>query len=92
VALVSFTVGAVICGAAEDMAVLLLGRCIQGVGAGGITTLTEIIVTDLVPLRDRGKWFSIIGAAVAVGTSAGPVIGGSLAEKVSWVSNVVRSR
>jgi MFS family permease len=68
--------------------VLLVGRCIQGTGAGGITTLTEIIVTDLVPLRSRGKWFSFIGAAVAIGTSVGPVIGGSLAENVSWVCNI----
>ncbi|KAL5321758.1 hypothetical protein ACEPPN_009721 [Leptodophora sp. 'Broadleaf-Isolate-01'] len=83
-ALIFFTAGAIICGLAQDVTILLLGRCIQGIGAGGITTLTEIIVTDLVPLRSRGKWFSFIGAAVAIGTSVGPVVGGSLAEKVSW--------
>lgn len=87
-ALVFFTTGAIICGIAQHETILLLGRCIQGIGAGGITTLTEIIVTDLVPLRSRGKWFSFIGAAVAIGTSVGPVVGGSLAEKVSWVCNI----
>lgn len=84
-ALILFTAGAIICSLAQHETVMLLGRCIQGTGAGGITTLTELIVTDLVPLRSRGKWFSFIGAAVAIGTSIGPVVGGSLAEKTSWV-------
>lgn len=46
--------------------------------------MTEIIVTDLIPLCHRGKWFGIISMAIAVGSSIGPVVGGGLAENVSW--------
>ena len=84
-ALVFFTTGTIIAAVADNFTVLLVGRTVQGIGAGGFTTMTEIIVTDLVPLRRRGKWFGIISMAVAVGSGIGPVIGGSLAQKVSWV-------
>jgi MFS family permease len=36
---------------------MLVGRSLQGIGAGGMISLTEVIITDMVPLRERGKWF-----------------------------------
>ena len=50
---------------------MLVGRAIQGVGGGGIIVLSEIIVTDLVPLKFRGNWFAVIGATWALGTVSG---------------------
>ena len=88
-AIVFFTTGSIVSAVANDFAVLLVGRTVQGIGAAGFTTVTEIIVTDLVPLRHRGLWFGIISMSVAVGSSVGPVIGGSLSENVSWVRCVV---
>ncbi|KAI9814205.1 MAG: hypothetical protein M1827_003371 [Pycnora praestabilis] len=79
-----FTVGAVVCGLARDFAIMLVGRSIQGVGSGGIVALTYIIVTDLVALRERGKWFGLISMTWAVGTITGPVLGGVFAVKLSW--------
>ncbi len=58
-------------------------------GGGGISVLTEIIVTDLVLLRVRGVWYGFIGGAVAIGTSIGPVIGGALVDNASWVRNTL---
>jgi MFS family permease len=43
----------------DSMTLLLAGRAIQGVGGGGILVLSEIVVTDLVPLRFRGNFFSM---------------------------------
>jgi MFS family permease len=57
VALTFFAVGAIIAGAAKNFTTMLVGRSLQGIGAGGIISLTEIIITDMVPLRERGKWF-----------------------------------
>jgi len=72
---VLFGIGAIICGAAKDFTTMLCGRSIQGVGCGGIIALTEILVTDLVPLRQRGKWFALINVIWAIGSVSGPIVG-----------------
>ncbi|CAF9931189.1 MAG: hypothetical protein HETSPECPRED_007822 [Heterodermia speciosa] len=84
VALLLFLVGAIIAAVANGFAVLLVGRSLQGVGGGGLIALTEIVVTDLVPLRVRGKWFGIISGMWSLGSVTGPVIGGAFAQNVSW--------
>ena len=52
---------------------MLVGRSLQGVGGGGIIALSEIIVTDLVPLRVRGVWFGYLSSMWALGSVTGPV-------------------
>ena len=82
--LVFFTVGAIVAGVANNFTALLAGRSVQGIGGGGILALSEIIVTDLVPLRQRGKWFGFLSAMWAVGSTAGPIVGGSFAQNGLW--------
>ncbi|KAL1638034.1 hypothetical protein SLS58_009055 [Diplodia intermedia] len=84
IALTLFTAGAIIAAVSQDFAVLLVGRTIQGIGGGGIQALSNVIITDLAPLRERGKYVGIIAMTWAVGSVAGPVIGGVLVEKSSW--------
>jgi MFS family permease len=57
---------------------------LQGIGAGGILSLTEIIVSDIVPLRERGKYVGIIAAVWALASLLGPVVGGALATAGQW--------
>ncbi|KFY26183.1 hypothetical protein V491_01412 [Pseudogymnoascus sp. VKM F-3775] len=83
-ALSIFTLGAIIASVANNFTILLAGRSIQGIGGGGLMALTYVIVTDLVTLRDRGKWFSIISLQWAIGSVTGPVIGGAFTEKSTW--------
>ncbi len=90
-ALVFFTVGAIVGAVANNFATLLAGRSIQGVGGGGIVALTYVIVTDMVSLKERGKWFGLISMTWAIGSVSGPVIGGAFAEKASWVSPILSS-
>lgn len=71
ISLALFGVGAIIAAVAKSFGVILVGRSIQGVGGGGVIALTEIVVTDLVPLRERGKWFSFISSMWALGTVVG---------------------
>ncbi|KAK3072219.1 hypothetical protein LTR53_007211 [Teratosphaeriaceae sp. CCFEE 6253] len=79
-----FLAGTLIAGLARDMPMMLVGRSVQGIGGGGITTLTAILITDLVPLRYRGQWIGVLGAMWAVGSVSGPVVGGSLAKPSLW--------
>ncbi|KAN0084757.1 Major facilitator superfamily domain containing protein [Elaphomyces granulatus] len=83
-AIMFFLVGAVIAGVAQNFTSMLVGRTIQGIGGGGILALTEIIVTDIIPLRQRGKYFGIISAMWSVGSVVGPILGGGFSQNVSW--------
>lgn len=78
-------VGVIVAAVANNFTTLLVGRSIQGIGGGGLIALTEIVVTDLVPMRFRGQWFGIISGMWAIGSVSGPVIGGALSQNASWV-------
>jgi hypothetical protein len=75
-----FALGSGIAGGAKDTATMIAGRTVQGLGSGGIMLLVELIVCDLVPLRDRGKYLGIVLSTAALGSIVGPVVGGALAE------------
>lgn len=83
-ALFFFSIGTVLCSVASNIELLLVGRCIQGIGGGGLVGLTYVLLADMVTLRERGKWMSIISLQWAIGSVIGPVIGGAFAEKLSW--------
>ena len=85
VALLFFLIGAIVAAVSNGFSTLLIGRSLQGIGGGGLIALTEIVVTDLVPLRLRGKWFGIISGMWSLGSVSGPIIGGAFAQNVSWV-------
>ncbi|EAW08794.1 putative MFS transporter [Aspergillus clavatus NRRL 1] len=71
-------------GGANDARLIIAGRTVQGIGGGGINTLVDIVICDLVPLRQRGKYVALMAAVWAVGTVVGPVLGGAFAQYVSW--------
>lgn len=77
VSLALFLAGAIICALANNFTVILVGRSIQGIGGGGIIALTEIVITDMIPLRERGKWLSAMSGMWSIGTVAGPLVGKS---------------
>ncbi|KAL8400147.1 hypothetical protein RB594_000522 [Gaeumannomyces avenae] len=82
--LVLFLAGSLVSALANNFTVLIAGRTIQGVGGGGLIALTEVVITDLVPLHARGTWFSVLSAVWSVGTVSGPLIGAGFAQNVSW--------
>lgn len=57
---VLFATGSAICCSAQHIGVLIGGRSLQGVGGGGITILSLVIFTDIVPLRHRPKWYGTV--------------------------------
>lgn len=83
-AVLFFTIGSAISGSASNIAALIAGRLIQGIGGGGLNVMTPIVVADLVPLRDRSRFMSIIFTFYSIAFSIGPVVGGALVDHSSW--------
>ena len=54
---------------------LVAGRAIQGIGAGGLLSLVNICIGDLVSLRNRGAYYGVIGGVWALAGGLGPVLG-----------------
>ncbi|KAJ7095709.1 major facilitator superfamily domain-containing protein [Mycena belliarum] len=79
-----FLLGSGLCGAATSMSFLIACRAVQGLGGGGTVVMVQIVLSDIVSLRDRGKYSSVIGACWGVASVLGPLLGGILTEKVSW--------
>ncbi|KAH7016532.1 major facilitator superfamily domain-containing protein [Microdochium trichocladiopsis] len=84
VSLTFFSAGSVVCSVAQGIAVMLVGRCLQGIGGGGIIILSLVIFTDIVPLDFRPKWYAMILGAWALGNCTGPTIGGAIAQYTTW--------
>lgn len=83
-ALSLFLIGCSICGAANNVAMLVAGRSIQGLGGGGISILPPMVISDLVPQRSRPKYNAIVMGAFAIGTFLGPLVGGTMVDHIGW--------
>ncbi|KAI9649222.1 hypothetical protein NHQ30_001790 [Ciborinia camelliae] len=78
-----FMLGSGIAGGSNSSTMLIVGRTVQGLGSGCIMMLVELIICDIVPLRERGKYLGIVMSSTAVAAILGPVVGGALAT-VNW--------
>lgn len=79
IAIAVFALGSGLAGGATTTAMMIAGRTVQGLGSGGILMLVELVICDLVPLRQRGTYLGIVMSGGAFGAVLGPVVGGALA-------------
>lgn len=83
-AILIFLAGSALSGAAHSLLQLIVFRAVQGVGAGGLLPLAQIIIGDLVPPAQRGRRQGAIVAVFAVCSVIGPMLGGLITDLLSW--------
>jgi MFS family permease len=66
------------------MVELCVSRAVAGIGGGGMNSVVSILISDIVPLRERGVWQGYINIIFASGTSTGAPLGGLLADTIGW--------
>ncbi|HCX85224.1 MAG TPA: MFS transporter [Micrococcales bacterium] len=83
-ALTIFVLASAVAGFSHNTEMLITMRVFQGLGAGGLAALSQIVMADIVSPRERGRFAGLFGAAMAVGTVGGPLLGGFLTDTLSW--------
>jgi len=84
VALVLFVLASVAAGFSQNTATLITFRVFQGLGAGGLTALVQVVMSDIISPRERGRYMGYLGAVMSVGTIGGPLLGGVLTDTIGW--------
>lgn len=81
---VLFTVGSLLAGFNSGLTLLLVSRAVQAVGAAMTMSTNNGIITEVFPFKERGRALGMIGSFVALGSIAGPGIGGLILAHLSW--------
>jgi EmrB/QacA subfamily drug resistance transporter len=80
VAITIFILGSVGAGLSGSIESLIGWRAVQGIGAGGLQALAQVVIAVLIPPRQRGRYSGYLGAVLAAATVSGPLVGGLLVD------------
>lgn len=84
ISIVLFSVASLACGLAPSLGWLIVFRVLQGVGGGGLQPVSQAILADSFPPKQRGMAFAIYGVAVVFAPAIGPTLGGYITDHASW--------
>lgn len=83
-AIAIFVVATAAAGFSQDPQMLIAFRAVQGLGAGGLAALSQVIMADIISPRERGRYMGLFGAVMAVATVGGPLLGGVITDALGW--------
>lgn len=79
-----FMIGSILAGLSQGFWFLVFARAVQGLGMGTLMPLSQTIIGDIIPPRQRGKYQGIMGAVFGVTSVVGPLIGGTVTDNFGW--------
>ncbi|HVY13578.1 MAG TPA: MFS transporter, partial [Rhodopila sp.] len=86
VAIAVFVLASVLCALSTSILMLTAARLLQGAGGGGLMTLSQALIAEAVPPRQRGKYQGYLSGMYATAATFGPVAGGWLTQHYGWQS------
>lgn len=86
VAITVFTAASLVCAWSPSIEVLTIGRVLQGLGGGGLMTLSQALIAEAVPPRERARYQGYLAANAVCASTFGPVAGGFLTQHLGWKS------
>ncbi len=84
ISLVVYVAGSAVAGLSQSVGMLIFARAIQGIGAGGLLALVQVIMARMISPRERGRYSGYLGAVFALATVLGPLVGGVIVD-TSWL-------
>ncbi len=84
IALSIFALGSIVCALAVNMPLLVAGRIVQGLGSGGLMSLSQALIGELVPPRQRARFQGYFASLFALASIGGPVLGGVIVTYLTW--------
>jgi EmrB/QacA subfamily drug resistance transporter len=79
-----YMTGSLVCAASPNMLTLIFGRIVQGCGAGGLTVTANMVLGDIAPAKERGKYYTYFSLAFMTAGGTGPALGGWISEHLHW--------
>ena len=79
-----FVVSTFLCGISQSMSQLIIFRAFQGIGFGIMSALGFIVIADIFPPEERGKYGGLMAGVFGISTIIGPTLGGYLTDALSW--------
>ncbi|MEQ9607153.1 MAG: MFS transporter, partial [Kiloniellaceae bacterium] len=86
VALIFFMIASLLCALSTSIEMLTAMRVLQGLGGGGLMTLSQALIGEAVPPRERAHYQGYLAAVMVTSSTFGPVVGGYLTEHLGWQS------
>jgi MFS family permease len=86
VALGIFLAASLLCAAATSVEMLSLARVLQGLGGGGLMTLSQALIGETIPPRERARYQGYLATIMVSASTFGPVMGGYLTQHFGWRS------
>ncbi|HOQ21196.1 MDR family MFS transporter [Microbacterium paulum] len=83
-AIVIFVLATAAAGFAQSPEWLIACRAVQGIGAGGLAALSQVLMADIISPRERGRYMGLFGGVMALATIGGPLLGGMITDAWGW--------
>ncbi|MEO3972898.1 MDR family MFS transporter [Streptomyces sp. CAU 1734] len=84
IALLIYVAGSLVAGLSQSTGMLIACRVVQGIGVGGLTALSQVIMAAMISPRERGRYSGYLGATFALATVGGPLLGGVITD-TDWL-------